>query len=475
MSDAPATNRVPSLLSETLSWALNGPLIHPIRQFSNSVIIVAGPWLLSVVALAVVSIGMEPVIGRAAMESTRLTIIYALCLAPLVGGPVGAIAARLVRSAVEENDLHLVPDILLVSSLLVGLVALFMAAVLSIVMINDVEIALAFIVLTVSTGLLWNSLAILSALRKHAFLVMSFAYGTTVSVFAIFLLARSNLRIELLIWSFAGGTIACLALILARLLVGNSSSTGGITRAVGTLQRELAQRRLLVLGIVFAFCGVWVDKWVLWLGPLGMESSIGLLHFGTYDSVMFIAHLSIVPTFAAMHILHDGEITQSVKNFRSTLEQNANFSLLRAAVESLSVCVWGGIFTIIFVQATVTATLVLLTPILSNLMHFDFSQFLLLRVGLIAAFVHSIFYLSSAVLLLCNRHSLFCFVQFVFLLANLAFSTGFMLTVGPSAYGLLAGSLVASILSFIIAYRSLHRFDYISLVAENHSFYGESR
>ena len=475
MSDYSAPDRLSSRLSDLLAWSLDGPLLRPIRLFSNSIVIVAGPWLLSVVALAVISIGMEPVLGRAAIENMRLTIIYALCVAPLAGGPIGAIAARLVRTAVDEKDPQLVPDILLVSTIFAGVMAFALAALLSVALINELEIAIAFIFLTVSTGMLWNSLAVLSALRRHGFLFTSFACGTAVSVFAIFLLARTNISVELLIWSFTCGTIACLALIMARLLVGDQGQEGGIARAASRLLHELGARRYLALGIVFAFCGVWMDKWVLWVGPEGMRSSIGLLHFGTYDSVMFLAHLSIVPTFAAMHLLHDGEITDAVRDFRATLDQHANFAFLRASVEALSQRVWSGIFTIIFVQATVTATLVLVTPILSNVMHFDFSQFLLLRVGLIAAFIHSIFYLSSAVLLLCNRHSLFCLVQLIFLLANLVFSIGFMLTVGPSAYGLLAGSLVAAVLSFVIAYRSLHRFDYVSLVAENHSLYANLR
>ena len=168
---------------------------------------------------------------------------------------------------------------------------------------------------------------------------------------------------------------------------------------------------------------------------------------------MFFAHLSIIPAFAAMHILHDGEITSATREFRSTLNRNANYALIREAAEETGRRIWNGILMIVFVQATLTATLVLTAPIISQFMGFDFSQFLTLRVGLVAVFLHSIFYMISAVLVVCGCHRSFFAVQAVYFVSNLSFSTVLMTQIGPSAYGVFAASLLAAIVAFVVAFR----------------------
>lgn len=461
-------------LSGVFSWILGGILIRPLRTFGASIVIVAGPWLLSVVTLAIIGFGVEPVLGRAAVEDLRLTIIYALCVAPLIAGPIGALAARLIRRSVEEDDGRLVSEIFLTATISAGVITLASAASVSALLgISNIGIAMAFVFLSVATALLWTSLSALAALRLNTFLIVAFACGMVVAILTAFAAARSNLTVEMLIWCFTSGITFCVALALARIVEGRDSTSKGLVEAANEMKHEFIRHRFLALGILFAFCGVWVDKWVLWAGPNGVRSASGFLHFGTYDSVMFVAHLSIIPAFAAMHLLHDGEISRAIREFRDALNRRANFAMLRSSVEALSARVWSGVFAIVFVQATISATLVLIAPIVSDLMRFDFSQFLMLRVGLVAVFVHSIFYLSSAVLVVCGCHRLFAFVQFSFFTANFFFSTVFLTTIGPSVYGLFASSLIAALLSFLLAFRSLYRYDYLMLVGENDALYGE--
>ena len=316
------------------AWLLKGSVVQPISRFATSVIVVAGPWLLSVVALAILSVKMEPLLGRSAMEDLRLYIIYALCIAPLVASPIGAVVAQCIRESMEKDGARLVSELFLVAATSVGIMTMAIAILVCLAFgVTNLENAVAFVFLTVSTSLLWTNFAVLSAIRANAFLMAAFASGMLTALVTAFIAAGVKPTVDMLIWSFTSGIILCVALAMSRFSWGSERDTAEIKEAAFVLVNAFKRHQYLALGIVFAFCGVWIDKWVLWLGPNVIQSESGFLHYGGYDSVMFIAHLSIIPCFAAFHILYDSELTAAIKNVRTTLARRANFRTFRASVE----------------------------------------------------------------------------------------------------------------------------------------------
>ena len=75
-------------------WVMTDPLLGSVRKFGAATILAAGPWLVAVAALAIISVTMTPLMSYAAIEDLRLTVVYAFCIAPLLAGPIGAVAAR---------------------------------------------------------------------------------------------------------------------------------------------------------------------------------------------------------------------------------------------------------------------------------------------------------------------------------------------------------------------------------------------
>lgn len=453
-------------------FLVGGELLRPARAFGKSILVVAGPWILAVLVLALITAALEPVMGRAATEDLRLTIIYALCIAPLTAAPISAITSWLIRAAIEEDEAELVPEYFVSALVLSGALTLVIAFALTRFLgVSTIGMTLAFIFLSVVTALLWTCLSILSSMKAYAFLMAAFASGLTLSLFAAMLTVDVVVDLPRLIWAFSSGLALTVALVLARLVDASHGRSEDLLAGMARVLQGLSRQRYLALGTLLAFCGVWADKWIFWAGPTGEQSLSGFHHFGTYDSVMFVAHLSIIPTFAAMYNMHEGEFTSSIKRVRQTLNRKANLDAVQGSVGAFGARAWNGIFMIFYVQATITATLVLIAPIISQLMSFDFSQFLMLRVGLVAVFLHSIFYASSAVLVICGRHRLFFLVHLAFLVLNSGLTLASSLTIGPSAFGISAASLLAALLAFAVAYRSVQRFDYLYLVGENDALF----
>lgn len=455
-----------------LTWLLGGSLLRPVITFLGAVVIVAGPWLVSIFALAIVSVTMTPVLGFEAVEDLRLTVVYAFCLAPLVAGPSGAIAARLIAAEVDSGEVRQAPALFLVAAIGSALLAEgFALGLVPLLGIAPFELAAAFVFLTGAAALLWTSFAALTALKAYRHLIWSFSGGMTVAVACIMLGTRGETDTELLIWSFTVGIAICVSLTVIRVRRTASGSDADLMQAVRDMLHAVRRLWVLGLGILLAVMGVWADKWVYWLSPEAMRSAAGFLHYSPYDSVMFVAHISTIPTFASVFLFHDSKLMSGVGAFRVSLTDRSTYENIRNSVEALGQTVWSGLFSIVFLQAALTTAMVLMAPALAKSLDFSFSQLLTLRVGLIAVFLHAVFYLCCAVILVCNRARLFLILQALFLLLNFAVSLGFYLQIGMSAYGLFSSALIMAVVAFFVAFRALMKFDYLAFLGENDALY----
>lgn len=455
-------------------WVMTDPLLGSVRKFGTATILAAGPWLVAVAALAIISVTMTPLMGYAAIEDLRLTVVYAFCIAPLLAGPIGSVAARSISAAVDTGQTDIIAEMFLSAAALSGMAAQVVAiAVCLILGIGSAGIAAGFVFLTMAAALLWTSFAVLAAVRSHGFLIAAFTGGMVLSITSALVAAVHAPTTEVLIWSFAVGVALCVALSIRHIQVMFPCSYESFA---GTFQNLLVQVRssaILCTGVLVAICGVWIDKWVFWLGSEGVRSAAGFLHSSAYDSVMFLAHLSVIPTYAALLVFHHGDLIASIDRFKSAIEARSTYGLIRERLEELESVAWSGVLAIAFVQAAVTIGIVLMSPLLAKLLDFSFEQFLMLRVGLIGVFFHSVMFLCCALLLITNRIRHFAVIQGAFLLLNLGISLGLHVTIGMSAYAFLASSLLGAGAAVYAAYQALNAYDYDLFLGENDSLYRE--
>lgn len=453
-------------------WVMTDPLLASVTRLGAAVIVAAGPWLVSVIALALISVTMTPVMGFAAVEDLRLTVVYAFCIAPLAAGPIGAIAARRVSAAIEAGQTGSVAELFLSAAALSSAVAQVIAVLACLALgIGPTGVAIGFVFLTGTAALLWTSFAVLAAVRAFGFLIAAFTGGMALSVACAMAAATRGPTTEILIWCFAVGLAFCVALSVRHVqrLFACRWLTLGATFL--DLLQHLRGNAVLCAGVLFAICGVWIDKWVFWFGPDGVRSAAGYLHASGYDSVMFLAHLSVIPSFAALLIFHHGDLIAAIDRVHAALEARATHALLREAVQDLVRVAWSGVFTIVIVQSAVTIGLVLMSPLLERSLDFSFDQFLMLRIGFIGCFFHAVMFLSCAMLLVANRTRHFALIQGAFLLLNLTLSVALYLAVGVSAYAFFISALAAGAVALYAAYRALLDYDYHLFLGENDSLY----
>lgn len=469
MSGAPASLAVQAHAPD---WWLDGPMIGPLRHASAAIVVSVGPWLVSVVALAVLSITMTPLMGDSAVEDLRLTVVYAFAIAPLVAGPIGTVAARLVREAIEERGGSHVLEIFRMAALTSGALAMVGAAMVALALgIRPAGLALGFVWTTAAAALLWTSFAVLGALRAYRFLILSFTTGMLVGFACTILAARHGPTLELLVWSFNAGIAFCVLLSFRHVAGAFWRDKDDPGFAFRVLFAALLRDWPLVLGIAAAVAAIWTDKVVFWFWAEGLRSAAGFAHYAPYDSVMFIAHLSLVPSLAAMLLFQNGALPQVIGAFRKALAERATYDEIASATDAIGGTVWMHLLTIVFVQATCSAVLVMMAPLIAELMDFNLIQFDLLRTGIIAIFVQSLLYLGCGVLMICNRTRTFCLILLIFLAANLAASLVLRELEGVNTWAVFLSSMAAAVVAFVAAYRTISDYAYLVFVGENRALY----
>ncbi|QQO43534.1 exopolysaccharide Pel transporter PelG [Paracoccus sp. MC1862] len=453
-------------------WWLSDPLLKPVQRFAAAIIVAAGPWLVSVFALAIISVTMTPAMGLAAVEDFRLTVVYAFCIAPLATGPIGAIAARRVVVEVQAGNHARVPELFIAAGACSALVAQIIAVLACLLLgVRPIGVATGLVSLTAAAALLWTSFAILSAVSAYGFLIAALTGGMVFSVLCTLVAASITPTTEMLIWCFIAGVLFCVTLCLRHVQLHFPSRYDAFLPTAQGLLADLRGNAVLCAGVLFAICGVWIDKWTFWFGPHSVRSEAGLLHYSLYDSVMFLAHLSVIPSYAALLVFHHGDLVAATERFKAALAARATHGVIRARIDDLERTVWSGMFTIAFVQGAITAGLILMAPLMARFLDFSFNQFLMLRIALIGVCLHGVMFLCCAMLLVANRTRHFMLIQAGFLVLNLTMSLLFYAFVGISAYAFFISSLLGALAAFYCAYRAIHDYDYLTLLGENDSLY----
>ena len=465
-SDRVQTNR----FVEELNWLFSDSLLGPLRSIGSATVAAAGPWIVAVLALGVISFTMEPMLGIEAVEDMRLTVVYAFCLAPLAANPVGVVASRRIATCVGSGTPDLIPGVYLVACAASGFISLSAALILALAIgLQPLGIGVGFVFLTTAAALLWTSFAVLGALRDMRFLIRAFSMGMLISVLCILYFAKYSPTTELLIWCFIAGCLFCVALTATRVLGVGKLGCCAAYPAFGIVMKDLRANLHLAVGVLLATVAVWADKWLFWFSGDGVRSDAGFLHYPLYDSVMFLAHLSIIPSMAAMIIAHEGDFTRSIQRFRSNLGESACLADVVAAEHSFISMAWSRMTGIVFIQGTVSAACVLIAPFLTDLQKFSFDQFINYRVGVVAIFLYTIFHLAAAMLIICNQVRTYALLQGGFLVINIGLSSVFYVFQGTTAYPFFLSSLAMAMIAIFAAYHAMGRLGYLTMLGANDS------
>ncbi|MEY2878574.1 MAG: hypothetical protein RLZZ15_954, partial [Verrucomicrobiota bacterium] len=266
-----------------------------LQAYGYAALIGSGPWVLSMVTLALLGAVLARFAGRSELDLFFVTVTHIFAFSLIATGPFQLLLSRYAADAVYAKQ----PEKVFPS--LLGALALTLAV--------NAALGLAFFVGAVpapplfqfaATGVLmavsaiWVVAVYLSALRDYAAVVRCFALGYAVS----FLAAWGLSAVGGVAGAMAGFLAGQVVLLLAMLRIVHREFGTTAAPSFAFLGYFAKHPALALCGFVYNL-GIWIDKplhW--WLSPHSRQVA-GALHASPlYDQAVFLSFLSVAPGMA---------------------------------------------------------------------------------------------------------------------------------------------------------------------------------
>jgi polysaccharide biosynthesis protein PelG len=438
-------------------------------SFAHASIVAAGPCLLSVLCIWLISATISELEGKTTISAFRALIIYSFSLSFVVTAPIALVSARFISDKLHDRDVAAVSGIMLAAF---GFSAVIIVAagtpLFGFVLDLDAAASVAAVANCALIALVWVACLFCSVTRDYTSVTVFFAIGMLLAVVGV--TVGYNVRPDLatMLWGFNIGLGATLFGLLARIIATFPFAVKSISAPASALARAAVGYWPIALGGLFGAIGAWVDKWIVWLSPFGTQIQNGLLHAPLYDSAMFVSYLVVIPAYAAFVVHLEVKFFRNYRLFYSSILEHATLAQIRAHGRRLRDETIASLSGITVPQLAICALVAVSAPTVVDVLDMQFRQVGTLRFGVIGAAFQFLFITCSSLTLYFDRRMMFFVLQTVFLVLN-ASLTWALLALGPTYLGL--GFLAASTLSALIAYlalvRTLYRLDYLTFIANN--------
>jgi polysaccharide biosynthesis protein PelG len=440
-----------------------------VASFAHASIVAAGPCLLSVLCIWLISATISELEGKTTIAAFRALIIYSFALSFVITAPIALVGARLISDKLHDRDVTAVPGIML-AAFGFSAVIIVVAATLLFAFALDLDAAasVAAIANCALIALVWVACLFCSVTRDYTSVTAFFAVGMALAVVAVTIGYNARPDLAIMLWGFNVGLGATLFGLLARIIATFPFAVTNISAPAFALGRAAIGYWPIALGGLFGAIGAWVDKWVVWLSPFGTQIQNGLLHAPLYDSAMFVSYLVVIPAYAAFVVHLEVKFFRNYRLFYSSILEHATLAQIRAHGRRLRDETIASLSGITVPQLVICALVAVSAPAVIDALDMQFRQVGTLRMGVIGAAFQFLFITCSSLMLYFDRRAAFFALQTVFLVLNAALSWA-LVPLGPNYLGLgfLAASAISALIAYLALVRTLYRLDYLTFIANN--------
>ncbi len=384
-----------------------------IKLYLYAAIIFAGPWLFSILALIGLSVWSKPDINDVELAIFITSLVYVYAFSLIITGVFQLVVTRYIADALYMDKAEDVAPSFAgvtatVASLQMAIASIFLAF-----LDLGLYTKLALMGTYVAVSIVWMEMIYLSAAKDYTAIVVAFFLGYLVSVLAAKLLG-ARYGLEGYMGGFYVGQVVLCFFLLHRVFAEMPTTKSFDFRFLSYFRRY----PLLVLSGVFYSTAIWIDKFIYWFGSEGQQVHSLLYADFPYDSAMFFAYASIIPTLAIFLVRIETSFYLRYKSYYEGIEGGdclgdlleRKHKIVQSLKESsVAVLVYQGLFTI---------TVILLVPVFLGWMGVDSVHTTLYRVACAGAFLHVAVLVVTILLLYFDFQMPVFIVSTIFLVLN---------------------------------------------------------
>ena len=432
-----------------------------VQLYLYSAIIFAGPWLMSIICLAALSVFALPDLHREGVALFTIAVVYCYAFSLITTGALQLPATRFVADRLYIKDASaIVPSFVSITVITAPVQALSAAAFLAFC-----EVSLAFKVaamgLYVVISLIWMAMIYLTAAKDYNALILGFFLGYALSYVLGRLLGKA-LGVEGMLTGFLAGQTLLLFWLVWRIFEEFKNED---PFNLDFLSAFKAYPSLAWAGLFYS-AAIWIDKFLFWFGPTGIRvNTLFYTHF-PYDSAMFFAYLTIVPSLALFLVRVETEFYTRYKAYFGGILNKEPLSVIEARKADLIDTLRRSLGSVIIYQGICTIAVIVLIPYLLDWMEVSRAHAPLFRVACIAGVFHVLLLVMLVILLYFDFRKTVMWIAALFLASNTGLT--YLTLDHPAAYGW--GYMAAALLSLVVAlgllWNRLQNLEFITFVQQ---------
>ncbi|MBI5595395.1 MAG: exopolysaccharide Pel transporter PelG [Elusimicrobia bacterium] len=238
----------------------------------------------------------------------------------------------------------------------------------------------AFCLYALAVGI-WLAMVFLSAAHDYWAVSKAFLWGLLVSLFASWFFGRQMSLPGYFLGFVLGQAVVFLSLVATLLKEFGYWEP----RDHNWLRYFKLYPRLAGIGFFYNL-GIWVDKFIFWASPEGDWLDGRLRYCPIYDSPMFFAYLSIIPSLVYFFLLIETDFFFKYHDYYSAIQDQEGLAVLERRRQGIVRSLNYNLSRVVTVQGMCSVAMLILVPWIVTLVRMDPLQMSVLRLGLFAAF-----------------------------------------------------------------------------------------
>lgn len=437
-----------------------GALLH-------STFATAGPWLFTVIALAMITMTYGASADSMELLNFRGIIIYNFSFSLVMSAPIFLVMTRYLADQIHVKDVTATPAVML-QSLLITYALQLPIAVFFYGFVFDMPIGLklAGFANMFLIGSVWLLGVFLTALKDYVAVTWAFLIGLGIAVGISYLLSDTYQATGMLL-GFNVGLAVIVFWLAARIF---AEYPYRLTTQFALKPYFKKYWELLLAGF-FYNAAIWVDKWIMWFAPEAQVLPSNLRFYPDYDSAMFLAYLTLVPAFALFVFNVETQFFHHYRRFYTSILEHASLKRIRLLHKKINESLYEGGRNLLMMQGITCLLAVLLAPQIFELLQVAFMQLGMFRLGVLGALFHGLMLFETIILQYFDCRRSIMWVYIYFFASNAVFTLLAMLMYGFEYYGY--GYFIASASSFalgaFVLFHHVRHLPYHAFISNNNS------
>jgi uncharacterized membrane protein len=332
--------------------------LNTLRAYGYAALISSGPWVLSIVSLALLGIVIRGLASAKELDLVFATVTYIYALSLILTGPIQMVLTRYVadqffRHTREKIYSAIITTLALTSSLSAIVGFILFALLVPAPLLFQLSSVCLFVLLTS----VWIMTVALTASKNYQGVLVSFMLGYAACFAGSWAFT-----------AFLGPSTTMLGMVLGHflLLVLLSRITFKELRPSQIKNLEvlsyLKKYHHLALCGLFYNLGIWIDKFLFWFVSPERRQIAGILFVSPdYDRVVYLSFLTIVPGMAVFLLTLETGFATHYEQFVQRVLGKATFSQIAEAKENMVASLRVGFLQLIKIQGAFTLLVIIFT------------------------------------------------------------------------------------------------------------------